>query len=147
MRTVLRNLWCVVALIGLAWGSVARAADSEVTEVDALSIRSVIEAQIAAFQADDAKRAFSYAAPGIRREVGTPERFVEMVRTSYPVVYRPAAVAFLHTGVVDGQVFQAVQMVDGSGGVWLALYALERQPDKNWRISGCVVRKGEGQVI
>ena len=37
---------------------------------------------------DDAKRAFSYAAPSIRAMFGTPERFLAMVRAGYPVVYR-----------------------------------------------------------
>jgi hypothetical protein len=145
MKALLRSVWCVVALFALASGAVAQA--TEVDEADAHSIRSVIEAQIAAFLADDAPRAFSYAAPEIRAQMGSPERFVAMVRTSYPVVYRPASVSFLPTAMVDGMVFQPVQMIDVNGSVWLALYALQRQPDKNWRISGCVVRQGEGKVI
>lgn len=145
MKALLRSVWCLVALVALAGSALAQA--TAVDEADARSIRSVIEAQIAAFLADDAPRAFSYAAPEIRTQMGTPERFVEMVRTSYPVVYRPASVSFLPTAVVDGTVFQPVQMIDVNGSVWLALYALQRQPDKNWRISGCVVRQGEGKVI
>ena len=145
MRSLLHSLWCLVAVAALACSTVARGAD--LSKADARHIRSVIEAQIAAFRADDAPRAFSYAAPGIRRELGTPERFIEMVRSSYPVVYRPASVTFLETAVVDGEVYQAVQMVDGNGVLWLALYALERQPDKRWRISGCIVQRGEGRVI
>lgn len=145
MKALLRRVWCFVALVALAGSALAQA--TAVDEADARSIRSVIEAQIAAFLADDAPRAFSYAAPEIRTQMGTPERFVEMVRTSYPVVYRPASVSFLPTAVVDGTVFQPVQMIDVNGSVWLALYALQRQPDKNWRISGCVVRQGEGKVI
>ena len=59
------------------------------------AMRAVIEAQLAAFAADDAARAFSYAAPGIREVFGTPDRFLAMVRSGYPVVYRPASVTFL----------------------------------------------------
>jgi hypothetical protein len=146
MRNLLRRPWCLVAVVMLACSAVARS-EEVVSDADVRSIRTVIEAQIAAFRADDARRAFSYATPGIRREIGTPERFIEMVRSSYPVVYRPLSVTFLQTAVVDGEVFQAVQMVDAEGALWLALYALERQPDKRWRISGCVVHKGEGRVI
>ena len=88
MRTLLRSLWCRVAMAGLVLGlfGSSPAWAAEVSEADARRIRSVIEAQIAAFRADDATRAFSYAAPGIRREMGTPERFVAMVRSSYPVI-------------------------------------------------------------
>jgi hypothetical protein len=145
MRSLLRPLWCLVALVLLAASPVASA--EKVSDADARSIRTVIEAQLAAFRADDARRAFSYAAPAIRLEMGTAERFIEMVRTDYPMVYRPVSVTFLQTAVVDGEVFQAVQMVDAEGALWMALYALERQPDKRWRISGCVVQKGEGRVI
>lgn len=140
-----RSLWCLVVLTGLACSFAARA--DELNESDARGIRSVIEAQIAAFKEDDASRAFSYAAPSIRQQAGTPERFVEMVRTNYPVVYRPSSVKFLQVTVVGGEVFQAVQMLDGNGVLWLALYAVQRQPDKLWRISGCVVRQSEDRVI
>ena len=52
---------------------------------------------------DDAKRAFSYAAPSIRAMFGTPERFLAMVRAGYPVVYRPPAVTFLIPLRVEGR--------------------------------------------
>ena len=103
------------------------------------AVRAIVEAQLAAFAADDAKRAFSYAAPAIREMFGTPDRFMEMVRAGYPVVYRPASVVFLNPEWVEGQLVQGVHLTDASGGLWLAvLYQnSERQPDKSWRISGC----------
>ncbi len=52
---------------------------------------------------DDAKRAFSYAAPSIRAMFGTPERFLAMVRAGYPVVYRAAGATFLIPLRVDGR--------------------------------------------
>ncbi len=144
MHYLVRKLWLLGLVLSLVCGA---ALSSEVAPADARKIKTLIEAQIAAFASDDATKAFSYAAPGIRIASGTPERFMEMVRANYPVVYRPTSVNFLSTGSIDGQVFQAVQMTDGDGHVWLALYALERQLDKSWRISGCVVHKGEGQVV
>ncbi|HEY4956607.1 MAG TPA: DUF4864 domain-containing protein, partial [Caldimonas sp.] len=107
----------------------------------------VVEAQLAAFAADDAKRAFSYAAPSIREMFGTPERFVAMVRAGYPVVYRPASVNFLLPVRVEGQIVQGVHLTDGEGALWLAIYRLERQPDKSWRISGCEVQPASGKTI
>ena len=96
--------------------------------------------------ADDAKRAFAYAAPVIRDMFGTPDRFLAMVRTRYPVVYRPASVIFLSPVRVDGQLVQGVNMTDPSGGLWLAVYQFERQPDASWRISGCVVQPSSGKM-
>ena len=82
---------------------------------DAAAVREVIEAQLDAFKRDDAQRAFSYAAPGIRQMFGTAENFVRMVRASYPVVYRPRTVQFERFEVVDDEVFQPVRMTDAHG--------------------------------
>ena len=68
---------------------------------------------------------------------GTAENFLQMVRTSYGVVYRPQSVKFEKFEVVDDEVFQPVRMTDSQGQAWIALYAMERQPDGSWRINGC----------
>lgn len=113
---------------------------------DTKAVRAVVEAQLDAFAADDAKKAFSYAAPSIREMFGTPERFIEMVRAGYPAVYRPASVTFLQPLRVQGQLVQGVRLTDADGGQWLATYRLERQPDKSWRISGCDVQPATGRM-
>jgi hypothetical protein len=117
-----------------------------VSKADARKVRAVIEAQLAAFAADDAKRAFSYATRDIREMFGTPERFVAMVREAYPVVYRPASVAFLQPEAIDGMVIQAVEMVDAQGHVWMAVYRLERQRDRAWRISACEIAASDAKT-
>ena len=104
---------------------------------DAAAVREVIEAQLDAFRRDDAQRAFSFAAPGIREQFGTAENFMQMVRTSYAVVHRPRSVKFEKLEVVDDQVFQPVRMTDADGQAWIAIYGMERQPDGSWRINGC----------
>lgn len=121
-----------------------RARAAGVTKDDAKKIRQIIQAQLAAFAKDDAERAFSYAAPGIREMFGTPERFIEMVRKGYPVVYRPATVAFLAPEGIDGTVIQAVEMTDAAGAAWVAVYRLEKQRDGQWRIAGCELTHGQG---
>lgn len=123
------------ALAALVFAVPARAAG--VSNADAQRVRRVIEAQLAAFASDDAKRAFSFAAPSIRRQFGSPERFITMVRLAYPVVYRPATISFLKPEAHRGVVIQAVEMTDADGAVWIAVYHLERQRDRQWRISGC----------
>jgi type II secretory pathway pseudopilin PulG len=126
------------------FSAIAPAAAEPVSAADTKAVRAV-EAQLAAFAADDAKRAFSYAAPSIREMFGTPERFVAMVRAGYPVVYRPSNVNFLLPVWVDGQLVQGVHLTDADGALWLALYRLERQADKSWRISGCEVQPASGK--
>ena len=86
-----RRPWLIAASMGLLGASPLRAAP-DVSAADAKAVRSVIEAQLAAFAADDADKAFSFAAPGIRAMFITAERFLSMVREGYPVVYRPVSV-------------------------------------------------------
>lgn len=117
-----------------------------VTAADTKSVKNVVEAQLAAFAADDAKRAFSYAAPSIREMFGSADRFMAMVRGGYPVVYRPQAVTFLNPEWVQGQLVQGVHLTDAGGALWLAVYRLERQADKTWRISGCEVQPSAGRM-
>jgi len=115
-----------------------------ITEADTQSIRAVIEAQLAAFRSDDAAKAFSFASEGIRRTFATPENFMAMVQGSYPVVYRPASVLFLKPERIGEEVIQRVQMSDGEGRLWMALYRMQRQPDDSWLINGCVLTAMEG---
>ena len=78
---------------------------------------------------------------------GTPEQFMSMVRSSYPVVYRPASVTFLKPKPSERVLVQPVHMTDGQGGSWLALYQLQRMKDKSWRIAGCVLVADGSQAI
>lgn len=132
-----------VLFTGLGTG---RAWADPVAAEEARAVRAVVEGQLAAFAADDAKRAFSYAAPSIRTMFQTPDRFMEMVRRGYPVVYRAATVLFLDPELIQGELIQGVRLTDLEGHLWLATYRLERQPDKSWRISGCDVQPSSGKI-
>lgn len=115
---------------------------------DAAQVRAAVQGQLDALAADDAVRAFSYAAPNVRGRVGTAARFMAMVRNGYPVVYRHASVDFLGTQrLADGTAVQRVQMIDTRGDAWIATYTLQRQKDKFWRITGCDVQAGRGGLI
>jgi hypothetical protein len=116
----------------------ALAGAQAVSDADARAVRQVIEAQLEAFRRDDAPRAFSYAAPGIRDSFGTPEKFMAMVREQYAVVYRPRSVSFEEPLIVGGEdLVQPVRMTDGYGHAWMAIYPMAKQPDGSWRINGC----------
>jgi len=145
-----RGAWLVVlalvVVLVVVPGLAATAQAAEVSPADARAARAVIEGQLAAFAADDAKRAFGYATPALRQQFGTPENFIEMVRTSYPVVYRPVSVLFLKPQWLAGELVQGVHMSDDQGVLWLALYQLQRQKNKSWRISACRLVQAEGRV-
>ena len=117
-----------------------------VPPADARNVRVVVQAQLDAFAADDAERAFALAAPSIRELFGTAARFIAMVRSGYPVVYRPASVEFMVPEQQDDELIQSVRMTDGRGTLWLAVYQMQRQPDKSWRIAGCTAAEIKGRV-
>ena len=106
---------------------------------DEKAVQTVVQNQLAAFARDDADKAFSFAAPELRKSIGSSSAFMAMVKSGYPVVYRPASVTFLKPESVGDDAVQRVQMLDSGGASWLAVYSLQRQKDKTWRISGCML--------
>jgi hypothetical protein len=122
------------------------------TAAEEKNVREVIQGQLAAFAADDAEKAFSYAAPNIRSAFASATHFMAMVRGQYAVVYRPASVAFLQLESLDAtnasaDVVQRVQMTDVNGLPWLAVYSLQRQKNKQWQITGCIVTSNNPRMV
>ena len=103
-------------------------------------IEKVISNQIDAFLADDFETAFTYASPMIKGIFGTPERFGQMVRQGYPMVWRPSEVNFLSIDRRGKELWQNVMVRDAEG----ALYILEYQMvpgGTGWLINAVRVRK------
>ena len=113
---------------------------------DEKNIRRVVQGQLDALANDDAVTAFSFAAPNVRDAFVTAPRFLDMVQRGYPVVYRPASVAFLKVEGKSDLAFQRVQMTDQAGVPWLATYSLARQKNGAWRITGCSVVANRGRM-
>ena len=145
-RAIARLWFAFLATLLLVAGSSSAMAADPLSPADAKAVRATVEAQLEALAADDAKKAFSFAAPAIREMFVTPERFVAMVRSGYPAVYRPASVTFLQPLRVQGLVVIGVRLTDADGAQWLATYSLERQADTSWRISGCDVQPATGRM-
>lgn len=124
----------------------AKGASKGLASADAKAIRVVIEAQLDAFARDDADQAFAYAAAPIRAMFGSPANFLRMVKTGYPVIYRPLSVTFLKPEVIDGDTLQSVQMSDQDGQVWVAHYHMQRQKNRSWLINGCQLEKSSARV-
>jgi hypothetical protein len=122
-------------------GGLARAEES----ADAPGIRSVIDSQIRAFQADDGATAYSFAAPQIRRMFPSADVFMAMVKNGYQPVYRPKSVAYGRLKEIPGGYAQEVFLVGPDGESYTALYRLERQPDGAWKISACQIVKAPAQ--
>lgn len=119
----------------------------EVSAADREAIAAVIQSQIAAFHADDAAGAFAHASPAIRAKFGTPERFIEMVRTGYFPVYRARDLDFGEITIERGAPVQEVMIRAPDGSGLIALYYMERQRDGSWKINGVVLTKSPERVV
>ena len=129
MRIVLH---AVVLALALCWACIAAAAD---VRARVPGIEATVEAQIDAFLKDDFARAYSFASPGIQRLFGNHQRFGQMVRNGYPMVWRPADVRFLALREVGGALWQTVLIRDRAGRMHLLDYQMV-QVDGSWRIKG-----------
>lgn len=132
------RIWLHGWLLSLLLAAAAFAQPA-LTDTDAQAVRATVEAQLAAMAADDAERAFSFAASGIREQFGDAASFMTMVRRGYPMVIKPAATTFFVPLAGTGGASQQVRLLDAEGRQWLATYALLKQADGNWRIAGCSV--------
>jgi hypothetical protein len=128
-----------VALLLLLLAPAATAA-SPVNDADRTEFQRIISEQIAAFRADDGPRAYSYAAPSIKRIFPSPDIFMRMVRQGYRPVYRPQSFRFGEAALDPvGRPAQRVTIIGPDGKTYEALYSMERQPDGSWRIDGCTL--------
>ncbi len=100
-----------------------------------LSVSDVISAQIDAFQVDDFESAFEYATPVIRRIFGNHERFGQMVRNGFPMVWRTSDVRYLETREAGGRLYQKVLVTDADG-VFHALEYEMIETENGWQING-----------
>lgn len=106
-------------------------------------IRATISDQIAAFRENDLDAAYGHAAPGIQRLFGSPQRFADMVRGGYPMVWRPRAFEFLGLREEGGRIWQRVMLTGPEGGLHILDYDM-REIDGVWRIGGVVPVPGAG---
>ncbi len=103
-------------------------------------IQGVIANQVEAMRADDFASAFTYASPNIKGIFGTPERFGQMVRQGYPMVYRPKDIRFLDLRTVAGLLYQRVLVTDAEGRIHMLDYQMIETPD-GWQINGVQLLK------
>lgn len=109
----------------------------EITDSDCTTIRSTIEQQFQAFQADNSEAAFALASPDIQAQFQTAENFMRIVKTDYSPVYRPRSVIFETVTTIQGNITQMVLLLSLEGIPIRALYLMEKQPDQTWKINGC----------
>lgn len=104
-------------------------------------IAATITAQMQAFTARDADKAFSYASPMIQGLFGTPQNFAAMVQQGYPMVWTPGTSKMLELRAIAGALWQRVYVVDAQGKGWFLDYQMIETPDGG-KINGVQVLPG-----
>ena len=99
------------------------------------SIPDVISQQIAAFAAKDETAAYAHASPMIQSKFKTPQAFVDMVQSAYPVIWEHEKVLFLQSAGRGSMIFQEVTFIDKFGTNHNFYYQMIKLDDV-WRIDG-----------
>ena len=108
-------------------------------------LTAVIDAQLAAFRANDYPKAYTFAAESIQG-MFSRERFEEMVRTAYPAIAGSAKAEYglaFDTGE-EAVINVTVENADGQRAQYQ--YLLKKE-DGAWRINGVSEVKSEGLSI
>ena len=135
-RRLARWLAASSLAFALAWTGAA-VGDAALSAADWQAIQRVIAAQRAALIEHQAAKAFGYASPGIQEQFGDADTFIAMVEIAYAPLTSARYVEFLEGAVIDGVIVQPLRLIDADNTVRVALYTMERQHDRSWRISGC----------
>jgi hypothetical protein len=134
MKIVLRWL---VAVVLLHSSSVFAAESFWPTAQEWSDIRQVIQSQLDAFQRDDGEASYALAAPSVKERFPTPEAFNKMVRDNYSPIYNLREVKFLTPSIAQGRILQGIQFLSDENQLLLAVFTMERQQDKSWKIKAC----------
>ncbi len=104
---------------------------------DESAIRGAVRLQIEALVNDDAERAFALATQDTRNRLGSPARFLQIIKEQYDPVYRHRRALYQRPQVVLGKVYQVVRLTDLDSHVWAAIYLMHKDGKGVWRIDGC----------
>ena len=142
----IKKFWLWLLGILVLHGSLVTS-ETVASELAKDNAKAVIEAQIEAMAIDDWSKAYSYAAPAIRKRFGSPQRFKEMVLKGYKIVYRPRSISFQgveNFGVAPGFVFH---LIGTDGQAARVVYLMIKDEDEGWRIAGVQLFKIKGKII
>jgi hypothetical protein len=136
MKHRLLAIGSLILALGLPLGSASAMAET-LTPVDVKKIQEVVKSHLEALAEDDAAQAFESATSATRVELGSPENFLQLIREEYTPIYRSRHPIFSAPEVIAGDTIQVVRITDETNHVWVALFRMERDADRSWKIDGC----------
>jgi Domain of unknown function (DUF4864) len=143
MSFALRWLWILLLLNS---SSVFAAGSSWPTTQEWAEIRQLIQTQLDAFARDDGEASYALAAPSVKERFPTAEAFNKMVRDNYRPIYNPREIKFLTPSIIQGRIMQGIQFLSDENQMLLAVFTVERQEDKTWKIKACSLMPIESKI-
>lgn len=137
----------VAGLLLMVIATASAHAQSEPEQQVSEAVQQVIEDQLQAFGAGDHQRAYSHASPSIRKIFPTTDRFIDMVRSGYEVLYSSKSHIFGRNISISGQIHQEVIVTGPEGKQWQAVYTLRQQEDGSWKITGVKLEPYKGAAV
>lgn len=138
MKLILSTLATLLILAGSALSV-------ELTSVE--KGQQIIQDQISAFLEGDAERAFSHAAPQIRAQFKSSDKFITMVKRGYQPLFLPHDFKFTKNKLIENTQYQELIVTGENGKRWRAGYSLKLQADGSWKIIGVILAKLNGDSI
>lgn len=143
--------WAAAAFLALSALGQPAWADRPASQAEAAGILKAASSQMLALERGDARALFEGASPEVRAQYGTPESLLAVAAKAWPVrpgmrqaTFHPPAIVEGAGVVPDSTAVQAVNVVGLDGRAWVVVFALELQPDGEWRISGAVAAEAGG---
>ncbi|RJF99247.1 DUF4864 domain-containing protein [Noviherbaspirillum saxi] len=135
MKRWLAKLMLLAGLAG-PWCISAVAVDA-ITTADAIAIHETVQSQLEALSNDDADLAFQLTTSEKRMQIGSPDKFLKLIKEQYNPIYRYQRVIFSTPEVIDGDAIQMVRITDGYSKVWVAVFWMQEDENSHWKIDGC----------
>lgn len=133
----------VLFLSSLVVGAMAQ----NIEKSDTIEIQRVISDQLSAFIENDGPRAYSHAAPSVKKLFPDPNYFMAMVERGYGAIYRSTTHDFGRNRVENGNIYQELILTGKRGITWESIYALSKQDDGSWKIMGVQMRRSENSTL
>jgi len=108
-------------------------------------VKKVISSQLMAFKEKNVEKAYSFAAPNIKRQFFNAENFGLMVKNGYPVIWSPKNYQFVKFSSNGKRAIQRVLFRSATDAIVTYDYLLEKFKNE-WRIAGVMQVSTEGNI-
>ena len=108
-------------------------------------VHYTISSQIDAFKKNDVNEAYTFAAPNIQAQFPNPDTFGLMVKSGYPIIWKPKSFKFVKFKDLGDKCIQRVLFQSYEGSLETYDYILEKN-NNLWRIAGVLTIKSAGET-